>query len=74
MNTKEFAVFADRIKTSYPKYNLLATGDQMDWWYELLGDIPFQVAIIALKKYALSNKFPPAISHLRLYAADLMET
>ena len=41
MNTKEFAVFADRIKTAYPKDNLLATGDQMDWWYELLGDIPF---------------------------------
>ena len=29
---------------------------------------------MALKKYALSNKFPPAISDLRLYAADLMET
>ena len=50
MNTKEFAVFADRIKTAYPKGNLLATGDQMDWWYELLGDIPFPVAIMALKK------------------------
>ena len=74
MHTKEFAVFADRIKTAYPKDNLLASGDQMDWWYELLGDIPFQVAIMALKKYALSNKFPPAISDLRLYAADLMET
>ena len=37
MNTKEFAVFADRIKTAYPKDNLLATGDQMDWWYSFSG-------------------------------------
>ena len=71
MEAKEFAVFADRLKTAFPKDNLLATGDQMDWWFDLLGDIPFQTAILALKKYALSNKFPPSVSEIRTIAADL---
>ena len=44
MNVKEFAVFADRIKTAFPKEHVLSTRDQMDWWYELLGDIPFSAA------------------------------
>lgn len=71
MEAKEFAVFADRLKTAFPKDNLLATRDQMDWWFELLGDIPFQISILALKKYALSNKFPPSVSEIRTIAADL---
>ncbi len=71
MEAKEFAVFADRLKTAFPKDNLLATKDQMDWWYDLLGDMPFQTAILALKKYALSNKFPPSVSEIRTIAADL---
>ena len=71
MEAKEFAVFADRLKTAFPKDNLLATRDQMDWWFDLLGDIPFQTAILALKKYALSNKFPPSVSEIRTIAADL---
>jgi len=71
MEAKEFAVFADRLKTAFPKDNLLATRDQMDWWFELLGDIPFQIAMLALKKYALSNKFPPSVSEIRTIAADL---
>jgi hypothetical protein len=71
MEAKEFAVFADRLKTAFPKDNLLATKDQMDWWFDLLGDMPFQIAILALKKYALSNKFPPTVSEIRTIAADL---
>ena len=71
MEVKEFAVFADRLKTAFPKDNLLSTPDQMDWWFDLLGDIPFQTAILALKKYALSNKFPPSVSEIRTIAADL---
>ncbi len=71
MEAKEFAVFADRLKTAFPKDNLLSTRDQMDWWFDLLGDIPFQTAILALKKYALSNKFPPCVSEIRTIAADL---
>lgn len=72
MTEEEFAVFADRLKTAFPKDNLLATDDQMDWWYDLLKELPFQTAMMSLKKYALSNKFPPTIAELMTIAADLI--
>lgn len=73
MEIKEFAVFADRLKTAFPKDNLLSTPDQMEWWYDLLKELPFQTAIVALKKYALANKFPPTIAELMTIAADLTD-
>lgn len=73
MTIEEFAVFADRLKTAFPKDNLLSTADQMDWWFELLGNLPFQTATLALKKYSLTNKFPPTISDICTLAADLIE-
>jgi len=72
MEIKEFAVFADRLKTAFPKDNLLSTPDQMDWWYDLLKELPYQTAMLALKKYALANKFPPTIAELMTIAADLV--
>lgn len=72
METKEFAVFADRLKTAFPKDNLLSTPDQMDWWYDLLKELPFQTAMLSLKKYALANKFPPTIAELMEIASNLV--
>jgi hypothetical protein len=72
VEVKEFAVFADRLKTAFPKDNLLSTPDQMDWWYDLLKELPFQTAMLALKKYALANKFPPTIAEIMTLAADLL--
>lgn len=72
MEVKEFAVFADRLKTAFPKDNLLSTPDQMDWWYDLLKELPFQTAMLSLKKYALANKFPPTIAELMEIASNLV--
>ena len=73
MTKQEFAVFVATIKTAYPKDNLLATPDQVSLWFEMLGHIPFEAAKLALKKYILSNKFPPTIADISLLGADLME-
>ncbi|WP_367567779.1 replicative helicase loader/inhibitor [Lacrimispora sp.] len=72
MTKQEFAVFMATINTAYPRCELYIP-DQTTLWYEMLGHIPFDVAKIALKKYILSNKFPPMISDISLLAADLME-
>lgn len=71
MEVKEFAVFVDRLKTAFPKDNLLSIPDQIEWWYDLLKELPYQTAMLALKKYALSNKFPPTIAELMEIAANL---
>lgn len=72
MTKKEFAVFADRVKTAYPKDNLLATKDMLDWWYELLGDMPYEAAICTLKQYALSNRYAPTVADIRETATRLL--
>lgn len=72
MEFKEFAVFADRLKTAFPKDNSLSTPDQMEWWYDLLKELPYNTVILALKKYALANKFPPTIAELMEIASNLV--
>mgnify|MGYP000009391074 CR=1 FL=1 len=74
MTRKEFAVFADRVKVAYPKDNLLSSKDAMDWWYDLLGDLPFPAAMSALKQHAVSNKFPPTVAEIRQAATETLTT
>lgn len=72
MTVEEFAVFVDRVKTAYPKDNLLATKDAVRWWYDLLGDLPFQAAMNSLRQYSLSNKFPPSVADIRQIATETL--
>ena len=50
MEIKEFAVFVDRLKTAFPKDNLLSTPDQMEWWYDLLKELPLPDGNAGTKK------------------------
>lgn len=70
MTKQEFAVFIATINTAYPKCDLI-TPVQTTLWYELLGHIDFETAKTTLKKYILSNKFPPTIAELNAIATDL---
>lgn len=70
MTKQEFAVFIATINTAYPKCDLI-TPVQTALWYELLGHIDFETAKMTLKKYILSNKFPPTIAELNAIATDL---
>jgi hypothetical protein len=67
---QEFAVFIATINTAYPKCDLITTV-QTGLWYDLLGHIDFEIAKMTLKKYILSNKFPPTIAELNAIATDL---
>lgn len=70
MTLKEFAILADAIKTYYPKDNMLPTKESMALWYDALKDLDYRSANLGLKKYVMSNKFPPAISDIRECALD----
>ncbi len=72
MTRKEFAVFVDMTKAAFPRDNLLAMPEQVTLWYELLGDLSPQSAVMALKKYMLINKFPPTVADIRGLATDLV--
>lgn len=38
-------------------------------WYEMLKDIPYQVAVVVVKKHICESPYPPAISDIREAAA-----
>ena len=71
MTVREFGIFADAIKTYFPRDNVLPTEKSMQLWYSELKDIPYQLAHTALRKYVSTNKFAPTIADIREQAAEL---
>ena len=71
MNVREFGIFADAIKTYFPRDNVLPTEKAMQLWYSELKDIPYQLAHTALRKYVSTNKFAPTIADIREQVAEL---
>ena len=70
MTLEEFAYLSDAIKTYYPKDNMLPTKESMSLWYDALKDIDYRSAEQGLRKYVMSNKFPPSISDIRECSLD----
>ena len=68
MTYAEFAKLAANIKTYFPRDNVLPSDRAMSLWYESLKDLDADAVMTGLKKYVLTNKFPPGISDLRSYA------
>ena len=68
MTYAEFAKLAANIKTYFPRDNVLPSDRAMTLWYESLKDLDADAVMTGLKKYVLTNKFPPGISDLRSYA------
>lgn len=71
MTVREFGIFADAIKTYFPRDNVLPTEKAMQLWYSELKDIPYQLAHTALRKYVSTNKFAPTIADIREQVAEL---
>ena len=71
MTVREFGIFADAIKTYFPRDNVLPTEKSMQLWYSELKDIPYQLAHTALRKYVSTNKFAPTIADIREQVAEL---
>ena len=71
MNKKEFAIFADALRTYYPKEQILPNQAAMRLWYDALNDIPFEVASATLQKWAVLNRWSPAISDIREGALNI---
>ena len=71
MTVREFGIFADAIKTYFPRDNVLPTEKAMQLWYSELKDIPYQLAHTALRKYVSTNKFAPTIADIREQATEL---
>lgn len=69
MTKGEVAKLLVVLAASYPKFEVDDVKVQV--WYEMLGDLDYAVASMAVKKIIMQNTFPPAIAEVRKAAAEL---
>ena len=72
MTIDEFRVLAKGMKAVYPSPNFLPDMDAVNVWFELLKDIDYQVANMAIQMHAQSSKFPPTVAEIRESAAKIV--
>lgn len=73
MEAAEFAKFAATLKTIYSREHILETPEAMTLWLDLLQDIPYQVAMAALKKWVATEKWSPSIAEIRETALEITQ-
>lgn len=65
MDKKEFMIIIRAIRSAYPTATMPSDAESMELWYRMLKDIPYENVSLALEKYILTSKWPPAIADLR---------
>ena len=71
MTGSEFAVFANLLRTAYPREKLLPNREAIEIWYRLLSDIPYPLAEAFLKKWISTEKWSPAVSDIRIGVSEM---
>lgn len=72
MTRDEFKVLVKGMKAIYSQPTFIPDQDAFNMWYALIGDLPYEVCSISIKKYMLTNKFPPTVAELREMAANVV--
>ena len=72
MNKEQFSSIAKRLKTIWKK-DFLSDETEMEVWYRLLADIPYDVAVIATNTYMATKRFEPKPADIRDLAVDAMK-
>lgn len=57
------------IAAMYPKFEV--NNFKIELWFDMIGDLSFQVAQMAVKKVMLTSEFPPTVAQIRKAAADI---
>ena len=72
MNKQEFLVISATLQTYYPRFNLLPNQEAMSLWFDGLKDLRADVLSAALKKWAMTEKWPPSIAELREKCGEIV--
>lgn len=72
MEREEFKILCKGMKAVYTQPTFLPDADAFNIWFQMLQDIPYNVASAAIQKYMLTNKFPPTIADIREQAATVV--
>jgi hypothetical protein len=65
MTRDEFKVLVKGMKAVYAQPTFIPDQDAFKMWYALLGDLTYDACALAIKKYMLTNKFPPTVAEIR---------
>ena len=65
MTFEQFKVLVKGMKAVYTSSNFLPDADSVKVWYELLKDIPYELANISIQRHMATNKFPPTVAEIR---------
>ena len=65
MTIDEFKILTKAMKAVYTSPNFLPDTYAVKLWYQMLKDIPYEQATVAIHEYMLTNKFPPTIADIR---------
>lgn len=74
MTREEFKTLVKGMKAVYAQPTFIPDQDAFNVWFELLKDIPYQQANVAIQKYMLTEKFPPTIADIREKATQIVES
>lgn len=70
MKLSETGEILTLIALNYPKFEV--TEDKARLWFDLIGDLPFKLAQMALKKVMLTSQFPPTVADIRKAAVEII--
>ncbi len=70
MTKKEMAQLLAVLAASYPRFEV--DDLKVRVWHEMLGDLDYAVASMAVKKIIMQNTFAPAIAEVRKAATEIM--
>lgn len=73
MTASEFQAFVTAMRAFYPKEHLLPTEEIVTLWYTELADIPYEIAVTALKTHVATNEWSPSIAHIRRAAVHVVQ-
>ena len=72
MTREEFKVLVKGMKAVYAQPTFIPDQDAFNMWFALVGDLPYEVCSVAIKKYMLTNKFPPTVAEIRELASNVI--
>ena len=73
MEREQFKLLVKGMKAVYAQPTFIPDQDAFNMWYALMGDLPYEVASVAVKKYMMTNKFPPTVAELRELASGIVD-
>jgi len=72
MDREQFKLLVKGMKAVYAQPTFIPDQDAFNMWFALVGDLPYDVAGAAVKKYILLNKFPPTVADIRELASGIV--